>query len=206
MHNILIKDLGLQPYLPVYEKMHNFTATRTANTQDEIWLVEHFPVFTQGKVGKKEHLLKQTDIPIIQTDRGGQITYHAPGQQIMYILLDLRRLKISIRNAVHALEQSIINTLAFYNIGSYTKADAPGVYIQGKKICSLGLHINRGCTLHGLAFNIDMDLSPFSTINPCGYSGLQMTQLKNYVTHIDRQQIKTLLTDHFINQLPFSNK
>ncbi|MWP62053.1 lipoyl(octanoyl) transferase LipB [Gilliamella sp. Pas-s25] len=202
INNVIVQDLHIVPYMQTYQAMHDFTQNRHAQTLDEIWLVEHQPVFTQGKVGKAEHLLNCTDIPVIQTDRGGQITYHAPGQQIMYTLIDLRRRHIGIRDMVSFLENSVIQTLAHYGIIAYTKADAPGVYIDHKKICSLGLHINRGCTLHGLALNIDMDLTPFNNINPCGYAGLQMTQLKDYVFNIDRNEIKQQLTDNFINHLP----
>jgi len=205
MDKPIIKNLGLQPYLPIYDNMHNFTLTRNADTRDEIWLVEHPAVFTQGKVGKPEHLLHQTPIPVVQTDRGGQITYHAPGQQIMYILLDLKRLKIGIRDTVSFLEYSVITTLKHYGIAAKTKADAPGVYVNNQKICSLGLHIHRGCTLHGLALNVDMDLTPFNDINPCGYAGLQMTQLKNYVTTINRDEVRQILTESFIGQLPLNS-
>ena len=200
-NNIIIRELHTQPYMQTYQAMHDFTLNRNEQTPDEIWLVEHYPVFTQGRVGKPEHLLHQTDIPIVATDRGGQITYHAPGQQIMYILFDLKRRKIGIRDIVSCLEKCVIQTLAHYDIMSYAKVEAPGVYIDHKKICSLGLHIKRGCTLHGLALNIDMDLAPFNDINPCGYAGLQMTQLKEFVPQINRSELKQLLTNNFINLL-----
>lgn len=200
-NNIIIRELHTQPYMQTYQAMHDFTLNRNEQTPDEIWLVEHYPVFTQGRVGKPEHLLHQTDIPIVATDRGGQITYHAPGQQIIYILFDLKRRKIGIRDIVSCLEKCVIQTLAHYDIMSYAKAEAPGVYIDHKKICSLGLHIKRGCTLHGLALNIDMDLAPFKNINPCGYAGLQMTQLKEFVPQINRSELKQLLTNNFINLL-----
>ena len=200
-NNIIIRELHTQPYMQTYQAMHDFTLNRNEQTPDEIWLVEHYPVFTQGRVGKPEHLLHQTDIPIVATDRGGQITYHAPGQQIMYILFDLKRRKIGIRDIVSCLEKCVIQTLVHYDIMSYAKAEAPGVYIDHKKICSLGLHIKRGCTLHGLALNIDMDLAPFKNINPCGYAGLQMTQLKEFVPQINRSELKQLLTNNFINLL-----
>lgn len=200
-NNIIIRELHTQPYMQTYQAMHDFTLNRNEQTPDEIWLVEHYPVFTQGRVGKPEHLLHQSDIPIVATDRGGQITYHAPGQQIMYILFDLKRRKIGIRDIVSCLEKCVIQTLAHYDIMSYAKTEAPGVYIDHKKICSLGLHIKRGCTLHGLALNIDMDLAPFNDINPCGYAGLQMTQLKEFVPQINRSELKQLLTNNFINLL-----
>lgn len=200
----IVKNLGLQPYLHTYSCMHQFNQTRDSQTPDEIWLVEHPPVFTQGKVGKAEHLLHASSIPVIETDRGGQITYHAPGQQIMYILLDLKRLHIGIRDTVGYLEQSVINTLANYNIAANTKQNAPGVYVNDKKICSLGLHISRGCTLHGLALNVDMDLMPFSHINPCGYAGLQMTQVKDYIATVNQAEVAHLMVQSFITQLNLS--
>ncbi|WP_392551735.1 lipoyl(octanoyl) transferase LipB [Orbus wheelerorum] len=206
MDKPIVKNLGLKPYLQTYERMHQFSQTRNSQTPDEIWLVEHPPVFTQGKVGKAEHLLHTTTIPIIQTDRGGQITYHAPGQQIMYILLDLKRLNIGIRDTVGYLENSVIATLANYNIVAMTKENAPGVYVNGKKICSLGLHITRGCTLHGLALNIDMDLTPFNNINPCGYAGLEMTQMKDYIGQINQHEIANFMVNEFITQLTSGTK
>ncbi|WP_276898356.1 lipoyl(octanoyl) transferase LipB [Frischella perrara] len=201
MKKPLVKNLGLQPYSIIYNAMHQFTQQRDADTQDEIWLVEHPAIFTQGKVGKAEHLLHQTNIPVIQTDRGGQITYHAPGQQIMYILIDLKRLKMGIRDTVSALENSVINTLNDYHISAVAKPDAPGVYVNEQKICSLGLHIQHGCTLHGLALNVDMDLSPFNNINPCGYAGLKMTQVKAFLSDIDPEEIRSKLVNYFIDQL-----
>ena len=201
MKKPLVKNLGLQPYSIIYNAMHQFTQQRDADTQDEIWLVEHPAIFTQGKVGKAEHLLHQTNIPVFQTDRGGQITYHAPGQQIMYILIDLKRLKMGIRDTVSALENSVINTLNDYHISAVAKPDAPGVYVNEQKICSLGLHIQHGCTLHGLALNVDMDLSPFNNINPCGYAGLKMTQVKAFLSDIDPEEIRSKLVNYFIDQL-----
>ena len=201
MKKPLVKNLGLQPYSIIYNAMHQFTQQRDSDTQDEIWLVEHPAIFTQGKVGKAEHLLHQTNIPVIQTDRGGQITYHAPGQQIMYILIDLKRLKKGIRDTVSALENSVINTLNDYHISAVAKPDAPGVYVNEQKICSLGLHIQHGCTLHGLALNVDMDLSPFNNINPCGYAGLKMTQVKAFLSDIDPEEIRSKLVNYFIDQL-----
>ena len=201
MKKPLVKNLGLQPYSIIYNAMHQFTQQRDTDTQDEIWLVEHPAIFTQGKVGKAEHLLHQTNIPVFQTDRGGQITYHAPGQQIMYILIDLKRLKMGIRDTVSALENSVINTLNDYHISAVAKPDAPGVYVNEQKICSLGLHIQHGCTLHGLALNVDMDLSPFNNINPCGYAGLKMTQVKAFLSDIDPEEIRSKLVNYFIDQL-----
>ena len=179
---LIIRQLGTQPYEEIWHKMQSFTDERDENTLDEIWLVQHPAVFTQGSAGKPEHLLMRSNIPVVQSDRGGQITYHGEGQQVMYVLLDIKRLKaqgkeISVRDLVTALEQSVVKTLADYGVESYPKADAPGVYVDGRKICSLGLRIRKGCSFHGLALNINMDLSPFHQINPCGYAGLEMCQL-----------------------------
>jgi len=176
---LLIRQLGQQPYEPVSRAMHDFTDARDETTPDEIWLVEHPGVFTQGQAGKAEHLLVPGDIPVIQSDRGGQVTYHGPGQQVMYVLLNLRRRKLGVRELVTILELTVVNTLADIGIEAYPRADAPGVYVAGRKICSLGLRIRKGCSFHGLALNIDMDLSPFLRINPCGYAGLEMTQVKD---------------------------
>lgn len=178
----------MQDYQQVWHQMQDFTDTRTAETPDEIWLVEHPPVFTQGSAGKPEHLLNPTDIPVVQSDRGGQITYHGLGQQIMYVLIDIKRHKangsdLNVRQLVTALEQSVVKTLADYGIDAYPKPDAPGVYVDGKKICSLGLRIRKGCSFHGLALNIQMDLRPFRQINPCGYAGLEMCQLADFIPH-----------------------
>lgn len=174
--NLIIRQLGIQPYEDVWHKMQAFTDKRDEYSDDEIWLVQHPAVFTQGSAGKPEHLLNPTNIPVVQSDRGGQITYHGEGQQIMYVLLDIKRLKaqgkeISVRDLVTALEQSVVKTLADYDIAGYPKIDAPGVYVDERKICSLGLRIRKGCSFHGLALNINMDLTPFRNINPCGYSG-----------------------------------
>ena len=180
-HNkILIRQLGLQPYEPVSQAMHEFTDARDEDTLDEIWLVEHHPVFTQGQAGKAEHVLVPGDIPVIQSDRGGQVTYHGPGQQVMYVLLDLKRRKLGVRELVTLLEQTVVNTLAEYSIESHPRADAPGVYVGERKICSLGLRIRKGCPFHGLALNIAMDLTPFLRINPCGYAGMEMTQMRQW--------------------------
>lgn len=178
LDNVIVRDLGIQSYAPIFEAMRNFTATRDENNADEIWLVEHEPVFTQGQAGKDEHVLLAGDIPIVQADRGGQVTYHGPGQLVAYVLINIKRKKMGVRDLVTAIETALVNMLAPYNIKAYPKADAPGVYVDGMKIASLGLRIRRGCSFHGLALNVDMDLSPFKRINPCGYQGLEMTQCK----------------------------
>ena len=179
---LIVRQLGLQDYQEIWHKMQDFTDNRNTETIDEVWLVEHYPVFTQGQAGKPEHLLQSGAIPLVQSDRGGQITYHGPGQQVMYVLIDIRRHQnLNVRQLVTALEQSVVRTLADYAIEGYSKVDAPGVYIDGKKICSLGLRIRKGCSFHGLAFNINMDLQPFHYINPCGYAGLEMCQLADFI-------------------------
>lgn len=198
---IQIRQLGLQPYEPVSQAMHEFTDTRDETTLDEIWLVEHERVFTQGQAGKAEHVLVPGDIPVIQSDRGGQVTYHGPGQQVMYVLINLKRRKLGVRELVTILEQTVVNTLAELNINAYPRADAPGVYVDGRKICSLGLRIRKGCSFHGLALNIDMDLSPFLRINPCGYAGLEMTQVSSLRSGVSLSDVQPLLIDKFIELL-----
>ena len=189
-----IKNLGRQNYETVWQQMRDFTAARTKDTLDEIWFVEHYPVFTQGLAGKPEHILNPGDIPIVQTDRGGQVTYHGPGQIVMYVLFDLKRAVIGIKKFVWLLEQMVIDTLAEYKINAARKENAPGVYVDDAKICSIGLKVKRGCTYHGIAFNIDMDLEPFSRINPCGYQNLKMIQLRHlYNDEINFDKIKKQL-------------
>lgn len=181
---LTIKPLGLAKYVPTWQAMQDFTAARDETTPDELWLLEHPPVYTQGQAGKPEHVLNPGTIPIVQIDRGGQVTYHGPGQLIAYLLLDLKRHKVGVRELVRKLEQSVIDVLAQYDIAAYGKVDAPGVYVRRDgveaKIAALGLRIRNGCSYHGLSFNVNMDLEPFSRINPCGYAGLQVTQLADY--------------------------
>lgn len=198
---ILIRNLGLQPYAPVSEAMHTFTDTRNESTPDEIWLVEHYPVFTQGQAGKAEHLLMPGDIPVVQSDRGGQVTYHGPGQQVMYVLLNLKRRKLGVRELVTLLEQTVVNTLAELDIDSHPRADAPGVYVGEKKICSLGLRIRKGCSFHGLALNIAMDLTPFLRINPCGYAGMEMAQVSQWAAGATTAKLGQRLAENLINLL-----
>ncbi|QJQ17747.1 lipoyl(octanoyl) transferase LipB [Enterobacter hormaechei] len=195
---ILVRHLGLQPYEPVSQAMHDFTDMRDDTTPDEIWLVEHLPVFTQGRAGKAEHLLMTGDIPVIQSDRGGQVTYHGPGQQVMYVLLNLKRRKLGVRELVTLLEQTVVNTLAEYGIDAHPRADAPGVYVGEMKICSLGLRIRKGCSFHGLALNINMDLTPFQRINPCGYAGMEMTQMRQWVDTATPENIRPVLLKKFL--------
>ena len=176
----VIKWRGLQNYQQCWQEMQEFTNTRTEKTLDEFWLLEHPPVFTQGQAGKPEHILAPGNIPVIKTDRGGQVTYHGPGQLILYPLIDLRRKNLSIRKFVTILENAVIAVMQDFNITATAKCEAPGVYVDEKKICSIGLRIRRGCTYHGIAFNIHMDLEPFKRINPCGFNQLEMTQLTHF--------------------------
>ncbi len=198
---LYVRQLGLQPYEPVSLAMHQFTDTRDDNTPDEIWLVEHLPVFTQVQAGKAEHVLAPGDIPVIQSDRGGQVTYHGPGQQVMYVLLNLKRRKLGVRELVTLLEQCVVNTLAEKGIEAHPRADAPGVYVGKYKICSLGLRIRKGCSFHGLALNIDRDLSPFHRINPCGYAGLDMTHVSALCPGTTVQDVQPQLLHHFVHLL-----
>lgn len=181
MPELIVRHLGLVDYQPTLEAMRTLTAERDGETADEIWLLQHPPVFTQGQAGKAEHLLAPGDIPVIQVERGGQVTYHGPGQLVGYLMLDLRRLGLGVRELVTAMEQSLVELLASYGVTAAPKADAPGVYVDGAKIASLGLRVRRGCSFHGLALNVAMDMQPFQRINPCGYSGLQMVQLSELV-------------------------
>lgn len=172
-----VRNLGRRAYEPVWRAMQAFTDARDPDTRDELWLVEHDPVFTQGQAGKAEHVLAPGDIPVVPVDRGGQVTYHGPGQLVAYPLLDLRRLGIGVRELVNRIEQCVIDTLATWNIQAQRREGAPGIYVGDAKVMALGLRVRRGCSFHGLAFNVAMDLSPFSRINPCGYQGLRVTQV-----------------------------
>jgi lipoyl(octanoyl) transferase len=172
---LIVRRLGRRDYQPTWQAMRDFTDTRDASTASELWIVEHPPVFTQGQAGKAEHVLMAGDIPVVQTDRGGQVTYHGPGQLVIYLLISLREAGIGIRGLVTIMETSIIGLLAARDITAVARADAPGVYVNDRKIASLGLRVRRGCTYHGLALNVSNDLSPFQRINPCGYAGLEVT-------------------------------
>lgn len=174
---LLVRDLGVTDYADVFVQMQTFTADRTSTTADEIWFTEHRPVFTQGQAGKPEHLLLPGDIPVVQTDRGGQVTYHGPGQIVGYLLFDLKRLGIGPRVLVRGIESAICGVLARYDIQAANRDDAPGVYVAGNKIASLGLRIRRGCSYHGLSLNVSMDLEPFQRINPCGLIGMEVTEM-----------------------------
>jgi lipoyl(octanoyl) transferase len=197
---IKVRSKGLQDYLITWEEMKSFTENRDSDTLDELWTLEHNSVFTQGLSGKSKHLLKKTQIPIIQSDRGGQITYHAPGQLIIYCLIDIQRLGIGIKKMVSMIEQSLIELLSSYDITAHTLNSAPGVYVNDSKIAALGLKVKHGRTYHGLSLNIDMDLSPYNLINPCGYSDLKVTQMRNVTDNIlSISHIKHELSEHLID-------
>lgn len=202
--SIIIRQLNRQPYAPILDAMKAFTENRDQDTTDELWLVEHEPVFTQGQAGKAEHMLATGDIPVVQTDRGGQITYHGPGQQVVYFLLDISRHKLGVRQLVTCIENGIIAALKQDHIESYARADAPGVYVDNKKIASLGLKIRKGRSFHGLAININMDLEPFSRINPCGYAGMEMTQTSALGGANSLAEIQPVLIQHLCSQLQYT--
>jgi len=196
----IVRDLGRQPYAPVWHAMQRFTDARTDDTPDELWVVEHDPVFTLGQAGKDEHVLAPGDIPVLHVDRGGQVTYHGPGQIVVYPLLQLRRLGIGVRDYVCRIEQAIIDTLAEWNIGAERRDGAPGVYVGGAKVAALGIRVRRGCTFHGLAFNVAMDLEPFHRINPCGYQGLQVTSMVDLGGPSGMAAVTPLLLGHLARQ------
>jgi len=198
---IIVKSLGLVAYQPTWDAMKAFTAQRTTETRDEIWLLQHPPTFTQGQAGKPEHLLNAHNIPVVKIDRGGQITYHGPGQIVAYLLLDLRRWKINVRELVRLMEQSVINVLAIYGITAVGREDAPGIYVDDAKIGALGLKIRNGSCYHGLSLNVDMDLTPFAGINPCGYQGLRVTQIKNFAGNTELKKIEQQLAQQLIELL-----
>lgn len=201
------RELGQVSYEPTWQAMQRFTNERDANTADEIWLLQHPPVFTQGQAGKAEHLLFPGDIPVVQVDRGGQVTYHGPGQLVAYLLLDVRRSGIGVRELVSRIERSLIDTLASYGVIANAKPDAPGVYVDGAKIASLGLRIRNGRSFHGLALNVDMDLQPFQRINPCGYAGMAMTQLADLVAGpVDIAEVSARLREQLVKHLDYAQQ
>lgn len=199
------RDLGLRAYAPVYAAMKNWTGARTPETADEVWVVEHPPVFTQGLNGKPAHLLAPGDIPVVAVDRGGQVTYHGPGQIVVYPLLDIERASIGVRTLVDALEGAVVDLLASRGIEARPKPEAPGVYVGERKIASLGLRVRRGRCYHGLAVNVDMDLAPFERINPCGYAGLQMTQLAELCDDFAMQKATDELLHHLASRLGYAD-
>lgn len=198
----IVRDLGRTLYSDTLAAMQAFTAERTGDTPDEIWFTEHEPVFTQGQAGRAEHLLAPGGIEVVQSDRGGQVTYHGPGQIVGYLLFDIRRMGVSVRGLVSGIENAIINVLDEYGIAASARCDAPGVYVEGEKIAALGLRVRRGCAYHGFAFNIDMDLSPFARINPCGMAGLAVTQLKDLCGESDLAAVRSRLVQQLERVYP----
>ena len=203
-----IRQLGLVDYQATHDEMSAFTDKRNESTEDELWFLQHPPVFTQGQAGKAEHVLFPGDIPVIQTDRGGQVTYHGPGQLVVYPLIDIQTKGWGPRQLVSALEQALVDTLSEWNINAAPKENAPGVYVDKgqRKIASLGLRIKRGCSFHGLALNVDMDLEPFRRINPCGYAGMEMTQMTAVTDNqVSFDEVSKRLEHHLIHQLDSSD-
>ena len=198
---LIVRELGLQPYQQVWQDMQLFTDRRSETTADELWLLQHPPVYTLGKNGKPEHILNARDIPVIKSDRGGQVTYHGPGQLIVYTLLDLNRMHIGVRELVTRIEHSVIKLLEDYDISANARKDAPGVYVDGRKIAALGLRVRNSRSFHGLALNVDMDLEPFKRINPCGYKGLEVTQLSELADAVDFNTVEMQLLSHLKHQL-----
>lgn len=198
---MIIRRLGRADYPETFAAMQDFTATRSDDTADELWLCEHPPVFTQGLSGKPEHLLKDIGIPVVQIDRGGQITYHGPGQVVAYLLLDLRRRGLMVRELVRRIEQAVIDVLAGHGINAARRVGAPGVYVGQAKIAALGLRIKHGCSYHGVSLNVDMDLTPYGAINPCGYEGMAVTQLRDFGAECDTARVGDALAEHLTRQL-----
>ena len=200
---ISVRHLGEVDYDDAWQKMRDFTDNRQKDTPDELWFLQHPAVYTLGKNGKPEHVLNSAEIPVINSDRGGQVTYHGPGQIVVYTLLDLNRLNIGVRALVTGLEQVIIDLLSDYGIAANARRDAPGVYVNDAKIAALGLRVRKGCSFHGLALNVAMDLEPFSRINPCGYEGLEVTQIKNFISDIKLESVTDDLQQRLIEQFSY---
>ena len=199
--NIVVKRLGRVDYPPTFQAMQDFTATRTEATADELWIVEHPPVYTLGQAGKPEHILRDVGIPLVKIDRGGQVTYHGPGQVVIYLLLDLARLKIKVREMVSAIEQAVIDLLAEHGVTAERRDGAPGVYVGDAKVAALGLRIRNGCSYHGVSLNVDMDLYPFTAINPCGYAGLKVIQTRDLNIPLSVDEAGEQLAKHLLRQL-----
>ncbi len=204
MCTLHVKHLGLRPYLETWQAMQAYTDQRDATSQDQLWLLQHPPVFTQGQAGKPEHLLAPDEIPVVQTDRGGQVTYHGPGQLVGYLLLDLRRAGLGVRSLVTLLERSVIDLLEGYGVQAAARRDAPGVYVDGAKIASVGLRVRRGCSFHGLSLNVNMDLEPFNRINPCGYPDLPVTQLSAISKQKDLHKVAADLAQQLARGLGYT--
>ncbi|MFT4058268.1 MAG: lipoyl(octanoyl) transferase LipB [Legionella sp.] len=195
-----IRQLGVQNYEEIWQQMKEFTLNRDVQTPDELWLLEHFPVYTQGQAGKSEHILNSASIPIVQSDRGGQVTYHGPGQLVAYILMDISRRNLGIRTLVCQLEQIIISVLSHYDIEANVRCGAPGVYINEQKIASIGLRVKNGCTYHGISLNVDMDLKPFLGINPCGFAKMEMTQISHFYPKVVLDDVNQHFSQSFLQQ------
>lgn len=206
MDTLIVRDLGLQAYQPVWQAMRDFTDNRDQTTLDEVWLLQHERVFTQGQAGKAEHVLQAGDIPIVQSDRGGQVTYHGPGQWVAYLLIDIKRRKTGVRDLVTRMENAIVAVLAHYDIAAHPRADAPGVYLDNNaKIAQLGLRVRKGCSFHGLSLNVDMDMEPFQRINPCGYAGMAVTSLREALGQKpDMQALRDQLVSEIVSQLGYT--
>ena len=204
-NSLIIRQLANMEYTKVWQAMQKFTDNRDENSVDELWLVEHPAVFTQGQAGKEEHLLMPGDIPVVKVDRGGQVTYHGPGQQVIYFMINLRRRKMGVRDLVNLIENGLVAALGDYQIEANAKPDAPGVYVNDKKIASLGLRVRKGCSFHGLALNVNMDLSPFLRINPCGYAGLEMIQTCDIAGPSKIEEAGISLTKHLTSLLKVTN-
>ncbi|WP_409524834.1 lipoyl(octanoyl) transferase LipB [Nitrincola sp. MINF-07-Sa-05] len=201
---VIVRHLGPQPYEPIWHRMQAFTNQRGDDTPDEIWYLEHQPVYTQGQAGKAEHVLNPGDIPVIQVDRGGQVTYHGPGQLVVYLLLNLRRRKLGVRDVVTLMENAVIELLSSQGVTAMARPDAPGVYVENAKIASLGLRVRRGCSFHGLALNVAMDLEPFQRINPCGYAGMPITQVTDYSPEMTVQLAADTLVEYLCSQIGYT--
>lgn len=195
-----VKELGLRDYALVWQDMKDFTQNRKEDTLDELWLLQHFPVYTQGQAGKAIHVLNANSIPVVQSDRGGQVTYHGPGQLVAYVLMDIARRKLGIRTLVSQLEQILIKTLGRFHIKGSLQCGAPGVYVENKKIASIGLRVKNGCTYHGIALNVNMDLKPFLGINPCGFARLEMTQISDFHPNILIEEVSEQFEQYFFDQ------
>lgn len=201
--SLLIRHLGQCDYQDCYRQMVEFTQRRSQETQDEIWFLQHPPVYTLGLAGKTEHLLAPGDIPVIRTDRGGQVTYHGPGQLLVYLLIDLKRRRLAIKSLVQVIEQTVIDLLADLGLPGARRPRAPGVYVDGGKIAALGIRVRNGCSYHGFSLNVDLDLSPYQGINPCGYPGLKTTRLKDYGVNLDVRQVARALQPFLLNNLEY---
>ncbi|MFA5959151.1 MAG: lipoyl(octanoyl) transferase LipB [Tatlockia sp.] len=196
---MIVQHLGLKPYLETWERMKAFTLSRTEQTKDELWLLQHPAVYTQGQAGKPEHILNAMHIPVVQSDRGGQVTYHGPGQLVGYVLMDIARKQLGIRALVSQLEQTIIQVLAHFKINGSIQCGAPGVYVDRKKIASIGLRVKNGCTYHGIALNVSMDLTPFNGINPCGFAKLEMTKISDFISDVTLEEVSDLYAKTFLS-------